>query len=69
LFIEEIRRQYEAELDHMQTDLFRQQVLAEIDAERNRQATLKHRVDFLGRQVDYLLQDGVRLLKQRLTEV
>ena len=80
-----MRRQYEALLDDMQTGDFRQSVLRAIEAEQvlfcfasaaismsliqSHKASLKQRVDFLEKQVQHLQQDGVRLLKQRLTEV
>lgn len=64
-----MRRQYEALLDDMQTAEFRQSVLNAIEVEQTRKVSLKQRVDFLEKQVQHLQQDGVRLLKQRLTEL
>uniref|UniRef100_A0A915IHT8 Histone-lysine N-methyltransferase, H3 lysine-79 specific n=1 Tax=Romanomermis culicivorax TaxID=13658 RepID=A0A915IHT8_ROMCU len=68
-FMENIRKDYEQFLSHMQSSDFRNEIMAAIENEQKRQKNLQHRKELLEKQVQILQEEGTQLLTVKLQEL
>lgn len=69
ILLEVFRNQFMSYLDQMRSSVYKENVSAEIDSERDRNQRLQNRVNQLEKQIRVLIDDSVALLKARMKEL